>query len=208
MWSMTDPAPTVVADAADRPRGARPPGFVILGVTALAVAVLVFLRADWWPGERNLTAADRLFFGAICAVSLVLTGTVWAVKTLYVVGRDRQWSRRIAYAPGVVVAGALAFWLWPLPDFESARPEFDAYVARLPSEPHFRDGRVRIGGFELSHVYRDDSGAVYFVDDDAALLSVAGGWVWSPDAVPVGYDDFTATDIGGGWYAYTAVWRD
>lgn len=199
---------TAQPDSGATERPARPPGPIVLGVTVAAVAVLVLLFADWWPGSRNLTVADRLFFGGITAVVLLVTGLVWAIKTLYVVGRDRRWSWWIVASPAVVVVGALIYWALPVPDFDSARKEFDAYVAAMPDEPDFLAEDVRLGGVEISSVFRDRDGALYFVDDDGAFLSVSSGWVYSPAGEPAGYDDFTATDLGGGWYSYTAVWRD
>ncbi|MGW0175748.1 DUF1109 domain-containing protein [Rhodococcus sp. NPDC003322] len=198
--------PGADADADARP--AKPPGPIVLAVTVVAVAVLVFLFADWWPGTRNLTVADRLFFGGVTVLVLLVTGLVWAIKTLYLVGRDHRWSWWIAAAPAVVAVGAVIAWLLPVADFDSARARFDAYVAAMPDDPDFTAEGVRLGGVEISRVFRDRDGAVYFVDDDGTFLSVSSGWVYSPAGAPAGYDDFTATDLGGGWYSYTAVWRD
>lgn len=203
---MTGARPTRAEVGEDRP--ASPPGPVLLGVTVAAVAALVFLLADWWPGASNLTDADRLFFGVPVVLVLLVTGLVWAIKTLYVVGRDRRWSRWILAAPAVVIAGMLLAAALPVPDFESARVDLDAYVAAMPDDLGFRAEDVRVGGLEMSRVFVGHDGAVYFVDDDATFLSLSSGWVYSPRQVPAGYAEFTATDLGGGWYSYTEVWQD
>lgn len=201
----TPPARTASGAAAGR---AKPPGPIVLAVTVVAVAVLVFLVADWWPGTRNLTDADRLFYGGFSALVLLITGLVWAIKTLYVLGRDHRWSWWIAAGPAAVAFGAVTAWVLPVPGFDSARTEFDAYVAAMPDDPRFRVEDVRLGGVEISSVYRGGDGAVYFVDDDAGFLSVSSGWVYSPAGAPAGHDDFTVTALGDGWYSYTVVWRD
>ncbi|GAA4480157.1 hypothetical protein GCM10023094_26230 [Rhodococcus olei] len=200
----TAPAPAAPPDR----RAATPPGPVVLTVVVLAVAALVVLVSDWWPGSRNTTDFDRLFFGGVAVLVLLVTGLVWAIKALYVLGRDRTWSWWIAAAPAVVVAGAAVAAVLPIPDFESARPEFDGYVRALPDDPAYRAEGVRLGGIEIAHVHRGPDGGVYFQDDDGTFLSVSSGWVYSPDRAPVGRDDFTATPLGDGWYSYTEVWRD
>ncbi|MFD4294516.1 DUF1109 domain-containing protein [Rhodococcus sp. NPDC058532] len=187
---------------------ASPPGPVVLAVTVAAVAALTVLLADWWPGTRNLTDADRFFFGAPILLVLLVTGLVWAIKTLYVVGRDRRWSRWILAAPAAVLAGGLLLSVLPVADFESARADLDAYVAAMPDDPEHRAEDVRIGGLELSRVFVGRDGAVFFVDDDATFLTVTSGWAYAPDGAPAGDVDLTATDLGGGWYSYTEVWRD
>ncbi|BCN83242.1 hypothetical protein RE0356_18830 [Prescottella equi] len=54
---------------------------------------------------------------------------------------------------------------------------------------------------------KDAGGDVYFVEAGGLGISTSSGWAYSPDGTPAGFDDFSATHLGGPWYEFTAVWR-
>ncbi|WP_063018702.1 DUF1109 family protein [Nocardia niwae] len=190
----------------DRPN--RPPGPIHLAFTVVPVVVLVCLYYDWWPSRYGSFAwADPLLFGAAAVLVLLICGAVWAVRTLRVVGRDRTWAWWIAAAPAMILAVAGTATLLPRPSFEKTSPQFERVALDLlassePSRSHFEIGR-----FDISYARKDPDGTVYFIEGGGLGLTVSSGWAYSPHGTPVGFDDFTATHLGGPWYAFTAVWR-
>ena len=85
--------------------------------------------------------------------------------------------------------------------------EFETIAIGLLEQPESTVEELEIGQFDISsaHVVRPDE--VYFIDDDSMFIT-SSGWVYSPSGPPSGFDDFSATHLGGPWYEFTAVWRD
>lgn len=163
---------------------------------------------DWWPSRYgSLAWVDPLLFGAAAVLVLLFCGAVWAVRTLYVVGRDRTWSWWIAAAPALILAVAGTISLLAHPSFEDTRPQFEQVALDLLASSEPSRSHVEIGRFDLSYVRKDPDGTVYFIEDGGLGLTVSSGWAYSPHGTPVGFDDFTATHLGGPWYEFTAVWR-
>ncbi|MEU2037443.1 DUF1109 domain-containing protein [Nocardia niwae] len=190
----------------DRPN--RPPGPIHLAFTVVPVVVLVCLYYDWWPSRYGSFAwADPLLFGAAAVLVLLICGAVWAVRTLRVVGRDRTWAWWIAAAPAVILAVAGTATLLPRPSFEKTSPQFERVALDLLASPEPSRSHFEIGRFDISYARKDPDGTVYFIEGGGLGLTVSSGWAYSPHGTPVGFDDFTATHLGGPWYAFTAVWR-
>ncbi|MGK8504769.1 hypothetical protein [Nocardia asiatica] len=86
------------------PVTATAPGPAVLTGTVIGVAVLLCVHLDRTPFAGNLTGPDQLVGlvggGTLLGVCLL----VWAIKTLYLVGRERRWSWKVAAAPLVVLA--------------------------------------------------------------------------------------------------------
>ncbi len=185
------------------------PGPIVLAVTGIAVAVLVCIHYDWWPSRfGGWRWADPLLFAGGAVLVLAVTGLVWAIRTLYVIGQDRRWSWWIAAAPAVVGVAALVAVLFPPTGFDDLRPEFERIALDVRASPEQSRTNVEIGRFDFLYVRKDTRGAVYFVEAGGLGLTVSSGWAYSPDGPPAGFDDFSATHIGGAWYKFTAVWRD
>ncbi|MEU1957472.1 DUF1109 domain-containing protein [Nocardia sp. NPDC019304] len=186
----------------------RAPGPIHLAFTFVPVVVLVCVYYDWWPSRYGCFAwADPLLFGAAAVLVLLICGAVWAVRTLYVVGRRRTWSWWIAAAPAMIFAVAGTIALLPRPSFEDTRPQFEQVALDLLASSESSRSRFEIGRFDISYARKDPDGAVYFIEDGGLGLTVSNGWAYSPHGTPVGFDDFTATHLGGPWYEFTAVWR-
>jgi hypothetical protein len=200
----------VLRDPIGRP--ARPPKLVVAVLSATLSAGVVFAMVDWWPGKGH--QVDEFTNGLLAllfGVLLLIVGLVWAIKSLYVVGRDRRWSWWIAPAPTVVVLAAVAVLMFPGPSFHSSRNAFDAAVQQVLTSPEPQAFDVRVGPHEISRIVRDDDGAVYFYDSDQAFLTVSGGWVYSPSGPPptrMGVDVIDAVHIDGPWYEFTSAWRE
>jgi hypothetical protein len=181
----------------------KPPGPVNLAVTVVALVVLVLAAGHWWP------AGNGWFLAAGPAVLVLLVcGGVWAIRSLYVTGQDQRWSWWIAPWPLVVALGVSAA-LVVRPGFTDARPQFEAIAQQALAAPGLaqRDGS-RTGRFEIDRVRETSFGEVFFVSARGTGFNTQSGWVYSPNGTPHGFDDFTATPLGGPWYSYTAVWRD
>ncbi|NEW38680.1 DUF1109 domain-containing protein [Nocardia cyriacigeorgica] len=193
----------------DKGKPNRPPGPIHLAITIVAVVVLVCLYYDWWPSRYGSFGwADPLLFGAAAALWLFICGAVWAIRTLYVVGRGRTWSWWIAAAPAMILAVAGTVVLLPRPSFDDTRPQFERVALDLLVSSETSRSHLDIGRFDISYVRKDPDGAVYFIDGGGLGLTVSSGWAYSPHGTPVGFDDFTATHLDGPWYEFTAVWRD
>ncbi|MGW4845539.1 hypothetical protein [Nocardia brasiliensis] len=96
---------TVAPDGEDL---ATAPGAAVLAGTVLGVAILLCVRLGRVPFAGALTDPDQLVGIVLGGVLLGVCLLIWAIKTLYVVGRQRQWSWRIVAVPVVVFAGAAA----------------------------------------------------------------------------------------------------
>ncbi|MEU6830299.1 DUF1109 domain-containing protein [Nocardia beijingensis] len=193
----------------DQGKPNRAPGQIHLAFTFVPVVVLVCVYYDWWPSRYGSFAwVDPLLFGAAAVLVLLIGGAVWAIRTLYVVGRDRRWSWWIAAAPALILAVAGTISLLPRPSFEDTRPQFEQVALDLLASSEPSRSHVEIGRFDISYARKDPDGTVYFIEDGGLGLTVSSGWAYSPHGTPVGFDDFTATHLGGPWYEFTAVWRN
>lgn len=186
----------------------KPPGPIHLTFTVVPVLILVCSYYDWWPSRYGSSSwADPLLFGAAALLILAVVGPVWAIRTLYVIGADRRWSWWIVPAPTVVIVAVATVMLVPRPSFDDTRPEFEQLARELLADPEPRYSHLEIGRFDISYARADDDGVVYFIEDGGLGLTVSSGWAYSPNGVPAGFDDFTATHLGGPWYEFIAVWR-
>ncbi|MEU4838948.1 hypothetical protein [Nocardia testacea] len=85
-----------------------------------------------------MTGPDQLVAllagGLLLGVSLL----VWAIKTLYLLGRERRWSWKIAVVPVIVLAGLAAGSVFQPAGFDSARAEMDKVATEMLREnrPH------------------------------------------------------------------------
>ncbi|MGK8525343.1 DUF1109 domain-containing protein [Nocardia asteroides] len=203
---MSDREPLVRA-LIDQHEPHRPPGPIHLASTVVPVVVLVCLYYDWWPSRYGSFWVDPLLVGAASVLVLLVCGLVWAIRTLYVVGRDRTWSWRIAAAPALIIVVAGAVTLLPRPSFEDTRPQFEQVALDLLASSEPMCSELEIGRFDIRYARKDPDGTVYFIEAGGIGLTVSSGWAYSPHGPPIGFDDFTATHLGGPWYAFTAVWR-
>ena len=89
----------VQADVPERTH-ARPPGRLLTAVTLVLAVGITFAAVDWWPGaSRGVDAFTNGLILIGLGGLLLVVGLVWAIKTLYVVGRDRRWSWSIVAMP-------------------------------------------------------------------------------------------------------------
>lgn len=107
----------------------------------------------------------------------------------------------------MILAAAGTVTLLPRPSFEDTCPQFERVALDLLASPEPARSHVEIGRFDISYARKDPDGTVYFIQGGGLGPSVSSGWAYSPDGTPVGFDDFTATHLGGPWYEFTAVWR-
>lgn len=186
----------------------KPPGHFLAAIVGVAAGVLVCIHYDWWPSRiGNARWADPLLFGGAAIVVLAVAGLVWAIRTLYFVGRDRRRSWWILVAPAIVIAAVSGALLFPPPSFDDLRPDFERVALEVLAGPERSHSEVEIGRFYFYYVRKDAGGAVYFVDAGGLGISTSSGWAYSPAGPPAGFDDFTATHLGGPWYEFAAVWR-
>ncbi|AOD24492.1 hypothetical protein IM25_18115 [Rhodococcus sp. p52] len=192
-------------------RPARPPGLIVAGASVLLCTGFVFALLDWWPGHGHTvdTFTNSMIVLAF-GVLLVVVGLVWAIKSAYVIGRDRRWSWWIAAAPIVVVAATGVAAVIPSPSFQAARSDFDLAARTVLSSPDPAVLDVQVGPYTMSGIFRRDN-AVYFYDADQSFLTTFGGWIYSPAGPPPdrsGIEQFDTIHLDGPWYEFTAVWRE
>jgi hypothetical protein len=198
--------PPVRAQSGVKPN--KPPGPIHLALTAVSLLILVCIYYDWWPSRYGTSSwADPMLFGAAALLILAALGLVWAVKTLYVIGQDRRWSWWIAAAPAVLLVAVATVMLAPRPSFDDTRAEFEQVALELLADPEPLHSHLEIGRFDIRTAMSGDDGVVYFIEDGGLGLTVSSGWAYSPHGVPAGFDDFTATHLGGPWYKFISVWR-
>ncbi|MGW0247706.1 hypothetical protein ACWDYH_13825 [Nocardia goodfellowii] len=102
---MTQEAPI---NASPSQHTATAPGLAV-SIGALAgVLILLCVHLDRAPWVGDLTNPDQLVWLLIGAPVLGVSLLVWAIKTLYVIGREHRWSWKIAGAPLIVLAGLVA----------------------------------------------------------------------------------------------------
>ncbi len=151
---------------------------------------------------------DPFLVSAAALLILIVVGLVWAIRTLYALGQDRRWSWWILSSPIAVIAAVALVLLMPPATFLDKSGEFETIAIGLLEQPESTVEELEIGQFDISsaHVVRPDE--VYFIDNDSMFIT-SSGWVYSPSGPPSGgFDDFSATHLGGPWYEFTAVWRD
>jgi hypothetical protein len=195
-----------------KPPRSKPPGPILLTFVTAAVAVWVCVKRNWWPSPFGAhTWADPLLAHLLVLVVLAVTGLVWAIRTLYVLGRDRRWSWWILPAP-VLVLAAFAFVVWgPSTTFLDKRSEFEAIAVDIRENPGTSRDEFEIGPFDIKRARGGGpSGEVYFVDNSTVFFSFTSGWVYSPEHEPAGLGnvDFSSTHLDGPWYRYESVYRD
>ncbi len=186
----------------------KPPGPIHLAFTLVSVIVSVCVHYDRWPSRYGSFGwADPLLFGAAAVLMLLICGAVWALRSLYTVGKDRRWSWWIPAAPTMILAVAGTVISQPRPAFEDTRPQFEQVARDLLAGSELSRSHLEIGRFDISYAMKDHKGAVYFVEDGGLGMTASTGWAYSPHGTPAGFDDFIATHLGGPWYEFTAVWR-
>lgn len=182
------------------------------GLSVLLCTGIVFALLDWWPGHgHTVDAFTNSMIVLAFGVLLVAVGLVWAIKSAYVIGRDRRWSWWIAAAPIVVVAATVAALIIPSPSFESSRSDFDLAARTALSSPDPTVFDIPVGPYTMSRIERHSNGAVYFYDADQSFLTTSGGWIYSPAGPPPdrsGIDRIESTHLDGTWYEFTAVWQE
>ncbi|MFQ6331132.1 hypothetical protein ACLMAL_34045 [Nocardia sp. CWNU-33] len=182
---------------------ATAPGFAVLTSAALGVAVLLCVHFDRAPFIGNSTDADQ-FVGLV--IGGILLGTsllVWAIKTLYLVGREHRWSWKVAAVPAVALAGMVAGMAFRPDGFDSARPAIEdvaVEMQRADGPTSRRD--LSLGGLDISLAQRESDGRVYFYDADGFMGSTVRGWVYSPGTEPVGGNARLFEKLYGDWYTF------
>ncbi|MET8871327.1 hypothetical protein [Nocardia sp. NPDC004604] len=137
--------------------------------------------------------------GILLGVSLL----VWAIKTLYLLGREQGWSWKVAAVPVVVLAGLVAGLVSQPANFDSARPEMEKVAVEMLHEdrPITRQD-LSLGGLDISLAHRRSDGRVYFYDADGYVGSTVQGWVYSPSAEPVGSGAQRFERLSADWYSF------
>ncbi|MBF6340724.1 hypothetical protein IU450_33245 [Nocardia abscessus] len=162
------------------------PGFAVLTGTVLGVAVLLCVHLDWAPFVQNPTGPDQLVGLLIGGLLLSVCLLVWAIKTLYLLGRARRWSWKVAAVPVVVLAGLVTGLVLRPASFDSAQEDVAVAMLRETGPSTRRD--LSFGGLEISLV-------------DGFVGSAASGWVYSPGAEPVATGDRRFEKLSGDWYS-------
>ncbi|MGV8875532.1 MAG: DUF1109 domain-containing protein [Rhodococcus sp. (in: high G+C Gram-positive bacteria)] len=187
------------------PTRSKPPGPILLAFVTVAVIVWVCVERNWWPSPFGSYAwLDPLLAAMVCVLVFLVTGLIWAIRTLYVLGRDQRWSWWVLPAPAVVLAGLAFLALMPSTSLLDVRTEFEAIAVDMHDTPGVWRERFEIGPFDIRSAHSSPSGEVSFTDN-ASIFNTSVGWVYSPDTVPSGFT--TVTHLDGPWYAYTSVWR-
>ncbi|MFC8043402.1 DUF1109 domain-containing protein [Nocardia sp. NPDC057353] len=163
-----------------------------------AVAVLLCARYDWWPSRYGtLPRPDPLLCAAVALVLLAGVLTQWAIRALYVVGRDRRWSWWVAPIPAVVVAASVLTVILPPPGFDDLRGEFERVALELIDTPERERTDLEIGPIDIDSVREEPGGVVYFVTADGP----PDGWAYAPGGLPAhGFAGYRAIGVGGDWY--------
>jgi hypothetical protein len=182
---------------------AEPPGLVVLATALIGVAVLLFVHIDRIPFVGGSTGPDQLI-GLLVGTVLLGPGlVVWAIKTLYLVGRERRWSWKVTAVPAVAVAGIVLGLVFRPADFESARPAMEEVALDMlrVDGPSTR-ADLSFGGLDISSADRETDDRVYFYDADGAIGSNISGWVYSPSAEPAKTFTRRFEKLSDYWYAF------
>lgn len=91
--------------------------------SVLGVAALLCVHFDRAPLIGSLTVADQLIWLVIGGIVLSVSLLVWAIKTLYLVGREHRWSWKVTAVPAVVLVGLVAGLVCRPASFDSERAE-------------------------------------------------------------------------------------
>ncbi|MFI6954342.1 DUF1109 domain-containing protein [Nocardia sp. NPDC050408] len=182
---------------------ATAPGSIVLTGAIVGVAFLLCVHLDWAPFVGNLTGPDQLVVLVIGGVLLGVSLLRWAIKTLYLLGREHRWSWKVAAVPLIVVAGLVAGLILRPASFGSARAEMEGVAVEMLREDGPSTRRdVSPGGLDISLVHRESDGRVYFYEADGFVGSTVRGWVYSPDSEPVGSGGRRFEKLSGDWYSF------
>ncbi|MEV6324791.1 hypothetical protein AB0M45_26935 [Nocardia sp. NPDC051787] len=182
---------------------ATAPGAAVVTGTVLGVVVLLCAHLDWAPFVGNSTGPDQLVGLVAGGILLGVSLLVWAIKSLYLLGRQRRWSWKVAAVPVVVLAGLVAGLAFQPGSFDSARPEMEEVAVEMLREdgPNTRQD-LSLGGLEISSAQRRPDGRVYFYDADGFVGSTVRGWVYSPGAEPAESGARRFEKLSGDWYSF------
>lgn len=167
------------------------------------MAVLLCVHFDWAPFVRNSTGPDQLIGmlsgGILVGASLL----VWAIKSLYLLGREHRWSWKVAAVPAVALAGLVAGLVTQPASFDSARPEMEEVAVEMLREDGLGTRQdLSLDGLDISLAQRESDGRVYFYDADGFVGSNVYGWVYSPGTEPVGNAGQRFEKLSGDWYSF------
>lgn len=176
---------------------------MVLTGTVVGVVLFLCVHLDRAPFVGNMTGPDRLVVLVTGGILLGVSLLGWAIKTLYLLGRERRWSWKVAAVPVVVVAGLVAGLIFRPASFGAARPEMEEVAVGMLREdgPNTREG-LSLGGLDISSVHRESDGRVYFYDADGFVGSTVSGWVYSPGTEPVGSGARRFERLSGDWYSF------
>ncbi|MEV4126766.1 hypothetical protein [Nocardia sp. NPDC049707] len=182
---------------------ATAPGSLILTGTVVGVGFLLCVYHDRAPFVGNSTGPDRLVVLVIGGILLGVSLLGWAIKTLYLLGREHRWSWKVAAVPVVVLAGLVTGLIFRPASFGSARPEMEDVAVEMLREdgPSTRQA-LSLGGLDISLVHRESDGRVYFYDADGFVGSTVRGWVFSPGDEPAGSRARRFEKLSEDWYAF------
>ncbi|MDV8007771.1 DUF1109 domain-containing protein [Rhodococcus sp. IEGM 1318] len=193
---------------ADPPASAKPPGPILLAFTVIPLVALIREHYGWWPSPfGEFRWLDPILVSAVALLISSVVGLVWAIRTLYVLGQDRRWSWWILPSPVAIIAVVAAVLLMPPATFLDKSGEFETIAIALLEQPGSTLEELEIGQFDISSAHVVRPGEVYFIDNDSMFIT-SSGRAYAPSGPPSGFDDFSATHLGGPWYEFTAVWRD
>ena len=172
-------------------------------VTTVALVLLVVVLGHWWPDDNAWYLP-----AAVAWLLLVTAGAVWAVSSIYFSWKHRRGEWWMLVWP-VLTALGVAVALTARPDFDDARPEFEAIARELLAAPGGLDRYdLEIGRVDIGMAFSTVQGDVFFTDARVWLLTSESGWVYSPDGVPAWPNragQFTSDHLDGPWYRYTRV---
>ncbi len=143
---------------------------------------------------------------------------IWTWIAAAWVVRCAQWVRgtsalRSVLVPPLVAATLIAVCAANLPltlRFAASRSAFDAAVPVVAISTEATDGSGRIGSYDICDV-RTIGPATVFIDCPGARVLGYAGFAYVPPGETIDLDDGVLvspayTDLGGGWWAWTANW--
>ncbi|MDI9979431.1 hypothetical protein [Rhodococcus sp. IEGM 1307] len=96
-----------------QPALSKPPGLLVLSMTVLPLVGLLGMRYDKPRALSGMTIADELLVGTLLTLALAVSGLVWMIRTLHVVGQDQRWSWWIVVSPIAVALALLVYVVVP-----------------------------------------------------------------------------------------------